>query len=624
MSVSLEEMSLEEGDAVPAEKTFDAENEGPEPGSSSRAVELSAVKLIAGGDLQKADEILRGVKNEYYGAAVHFAVVNILRLILSGDKKMLEPTLERLTEAETMCSKASKEAESKFTQASEKGKGKGKGVMRMISFRSLFAHPWAENTISGDWDAEQIEALVEWRRVVGMHAFVYLFRAVALFGKRSNISGAFALRSAWLLARHAPNSPIENDEPQFAQMVKGVFLLMLSNLPPFLQKVFSVIGFQSDREAGLELLKNAKASREYEPSTFGTIVFALHHLMLSQQEYNSDIREHMNQAQAIMEEELRIEPKSVLAKLVFSHIVRRQGQLKLAMDLLDEITPKVIGEVTAFDDLDCHAYRMEFDRAMLHFVNFNFDEAIKLLDPLVVEESSFGAKVLATAVVISCLALKDEQDTERIEKLTDEMHSGSDQGRMDQSILLKQKALKARNHKDLLGFEILYIFGHMKCYSPVLGVDPENNKKWLQERRAELLQLSEETEIVEPEDVNKAIKDAHHVDAEEYLAAMLICGHISGLLGELDKAGGFLAPLAESRTVYETVSQSGDSYAVPWAMYELAAIKMREGPQQDWKKAKALLEKADKLAKSQKVQFSFSHMLSFKCQGGIRECKKHL
>mmetsp|Transcript_8764 Transcript_8764/g.15344 ORF Transcript_8764/g.15344 Transcript_8764/m.15344 type:complete len:624 (+) Transcript_8764:141-2012(+) len=595
--------------------------------SSGRWADLEAqgAVYLSAGELSKAEELWEKSKahKAHYGCASRYAMANIMRLMLAGDRNLADACLDRVSKAEDLCSAASDAAQKKFSSLTSSGRSSIFSMLRTSSY----SHPWSSNTTGNSYKAfseEARSALAEWRRIVGMQALMYLFQAIALFMKHSQLKGALALRSSWLLARNAPQDPVDGDPAQFAQLVRGVFLLMLSNLPPFMQKVFSLIGFESDKEAGLAQLTLVCKSSEYEPSTLGTIILSLHHLMLSQQEYNDDIKEHMEQAHSAISKELARDPQSILARLVASHILRRRGELTTAMQILDDIGPKATKEVDALGRSDIHAYRMQYDRATLHMVGFEFNTTIELLEPLAAPESTFGAKVLATALLSACYAMKSEPDNERAAHLIKVMGDEPDLGRMDQSILLKQAALMRRTHKQLLGYEILYIFGHLKCYSPVLGKDREANLKWLNARKAEVLKIAQETGLEAPRDLLNVPKDANPVALEELAACTLVAAHISALCGDLATAEADLEALTQPKDADAALMAAlavNDMYAPPWAMYEMAAIKMR---QKKFEEAKELFERSARLANNRKRPFSFSHMLSYKCAGGLRECKKRL
>ncbi|GBG27046.1 Hypothetical Protein FCC1311_032692 [Hondaea fermentalgiana] len=593
--------------------------------AETNAVEQRAARHLSAGELSKADEVLEasGKTKSHYGCAARYAMANVLRQILAGDRNLSDACLDRLNIAEELCSAAASEAQRRFSDAA----APPKSLSFLPGRGSPFSHPWSSSTSGKNFAKFSPVArreLAEWRRATGMQALMLLFRAVVLFSKHAQIKGALTLRSTWLLVRSAPQKPVEGDPAQFAQLVRGVFLLMLSNLPPFLQKVFSLIGFESDKEAGLEQLAQALQSQEFEPSTLGTIVLALHHLLLSQQEYNDDVRQHMATAHQTISEELSRDPQSVLSKLVASHILRRRGELEAAMSLLDDIAPLVMSEIAALGRPDIHAYRIQYDRATLHMVCFRFDTSIELLEPLASPESSFGAKVLATAMLSSCYAMKADPDFSRALELVNAMGQDVDLGRMDRSIMLKQTTLQRRAHRQLLGFELLYIFGHLKCYSPVVGKDREANLAWLAARRAEILAIARDTGLEAPRDLLRVPPGANPIALEELAACTLIIGHISALSGDLSAAEAGLDALARPKDADEALIAAlaaSDAYAPPWAMYELAAVKMR---QKDYLTAKNLLERSQKLAKSSKRPFSFNHMLAFKCAGGLRECKKHL
>jgi hypothetical protein len=373
--------------------------------------------------------------------------------------------------------------------------------------------------------------------------------------------------------------------------------------------------------------------------------------------------------------------------------VRRQGRIEEAVALVDAITPRVERELAAYDAAlvargeppsRARAFRMEFDRAMLHFTNLDFTAAIVVLGPLVAETSTFGARVLATALQSACYAMRQPPDLAKCTELIKHMGEGQELGRMDQSILIKRRTLMDRNSKALLGYELLYVFGHLKCFAPLLTSDRAGNLEWLAQRRAEVDAIARATglsletvlpRLTEDSEKRKAGKGAARpqaliktqasnppaqaaaqaqalagdaaenqgaadgpdeaaepcdndialvVSAEELTCCVLIASNISALMGDLERAElqlEKLSSMCSEQGLLRTLLRSRDPYVIAWAEYELAAVKMRR---QQFGTAKTLLERAKKRAQNTRAAFSFQHMLDFKCSGAIKECQRQL
>mmetsp|Transcript_36520 Transcript_36520/g.58880 ORF Transcript_36520/g.58880 Transcript_36520/m.58880 type:complete len:574 (+) Transcript_36520:114-1835(+) len=573
---------------------------------------MEIVDLIARGELKRADDLL--LNESGYLARCRRAIVGVLRLVYSGDRNLADESIERLDGAIDECSKAEPGLKSEYTSLSEKRRS----FFQVISLQAKFSHPWCDGT-----ESNAGEVLGTWRDVVGMQSLMYLLKGFAQFGKHAYVKGALSLRSGWLLCRHVGNTPVEGCGDHTARMVKGIYLFALSNMPPFLQTVFKVIGFESDRELGLEMLRScSEEGVEYEARTFSTIFVALHHLLMSQQEYKQDIKEHMNKAEDVIESELARDPESMLARLVKSHVIRRQGQTEHAMVIIDSITPQIVSEIEAIGRDDVHAYRIMYDRAVLHFVTSSYDQAINLLEPLVNDESTFGAKVLATGVASACYALNDPPDHMRSVELIEKMGDSGTLGQMDRSILLKKTTVLERESKHLLGYELLYIFGHFKCYSPVFaeGDQRELCLNVLSSKLVEIQKIGAVLGDVESFDASTLVDEEVQVQLEEKIACLLLSGGILALMGDLEPAKKSLDDLLflyANHEIKHFLRKQKDPYAPPWAMYELAAVHLRKGEKE---LAKKLLQKAQSLCQNTKNPFSFSHMLNYKCAGALREC----
>jgi len=535
---------------------------------------------------------------------------------LSGDRKLADESLKRLNAAEALLAKGVDRSAARFTQLVNGHRS----FLKVISFQSAFSHPWCtdvEALRQGGLSAEAAEALGAWRHVTGLHSFVHLLRGVVLFGNHTFMKGAMALRSSWLACRHA-----SDDAGDTAAMMRGVFMVLLSNMPPYMQTIFRVIGFESDRDRGLVVLGHCTSSPAHEAKTYSVIVLALHHLMLSQQEYNKDVLRHMDNAEKLITQLIEAD-NSIVGRLVKSHIVRRRGRIEEAVLLIDPIAAQIKQELVVYGRTDVQPYRFDFDRAMLHFVKMDYGPAAALLEPLHAENSSFNAKVLATAVSAACHAMKPEPDAERSAALLKTMGEEDDLGRMDQAIVLKKPTLMARTEPRLLGYEIFYIFGHLKCYSPTLSTSRDESINWLQARLAELDAIAAATQfnISTVATAVAGVTDPAVVaePVEQLIAATLIAASICALKDDLDRAEQDLAQLIEacSTKPVQLALADKDPYAKPWAMYELAAVHIRRGK---YLAAKSLLQTVEKRAKSAKNPFSFSHMLAYKCAGAIKVC----
>mmetsp|Transcript_2110 Transcript_2110/g.4024 ORF Transcript_2110/g.4024 Transcript_2110/m.4024 type:complete len:695 (-) Transcript_2110:123-2207(-) len=577
---------------------------------------------ISKGDFVQAESLLgKGSKELSADALAQLGTIQFLRFVLSGDKKLAKEGVKRLSTAASSLSKAAALHASEYASKTQSKRS----VFQVLSFQSNFSHPWSDEIPKSKFASQEDEEqagveLAEWRRLYGLSAVMQLFEAILLFNKHAYVKGVLSLRNAWLVCKHVQEGYIDNAS-HHAQLVKGVFMVMLSNIPPFMQTVFKTIGFESNKEQGLEMLEHCMKSPEFEPRTLGTTVIALHHLMLSQQEYNEGIREHMNQAQSLMDT-LEAKDDSIIAKFVKSHIVRRQGKIEEAVALVEHITPLVLQDIAKLEPEGMNAYRLEFDRATLHFVCLRFDEAIACLESLTDEKSTFGAKIMATCIMAACYAMKGNQAKSR-ELLKVSKPEGS-VGKMDESMLHKCETLVKRKSQELWTYEYLYVFGHLKCYAPALTSTRANNAEWLASRKREIEAIRNKTKFKSIEDLQafRGSSDESMLDDfEEACACVLLSSNISALVGDLETAERELEALVKicSGPVFNQVFKQRDGYVGPWSMYELAAVKLRTGKPAE---ATTHLNRAIKRTKSNKNPFSFSHMLAFKCAGALKESSR--
>jgi hypothetical protein len=282
--------------------------------------------------------------------------------------------------------------------------------------------------------------------------------------------------------------------------------------------------------------------------------------------------------------------------------------------------------------------------------------------------------------------MRQPPDLPKCTELLRRMGEGQELGRMDQSILVKRRTLLDRNSKALLGYELLYVFGNLKCFSPVLTSDRAGNVEWLAQRRAEvdaiaratgltldtvLQRLAEDSEsrkagkgagkgAAKPQSPAKAQAAQAHaqaqaralpddaaeedcaedeaddaaepcendvalvVSAEELTSCVLIASNISALMGDLARAEQDLEKLSTICSEQGLLRTALRSRDPFCIAWAEYELAAVKMRKQQFGEAKTLLERAKKRAQNTRASFSFNHMLDFKCSGAIKECQRQI
>ena len=594
---------------------------------------------ICAGQWAEAEALLQG-RSDSRERAFQLVAIDVLRLTLTGDHSLIPGCNKRCSRLQDIAAKDAAEAHKALNAEAEDPRS----LLQRVTLQSKFSHPWCEasaRVAALDDNSAAKQKLKEWRDSVGLLSFAELVKGALIFLDRplslvKVTKAVLAIRTSWNHCRRAQGRGRDGDgdgsegggggnseagrrcerEDAAAVLVEGIFLLMLTKIPTHFRTVLKGIGFQADAEKALVLLDSVKKSDRVVCKMFAGTLRVLHFLLKSQQEYDSENVKCMAMATSEVESIVKEHPTWVLPLWLKSHVYRRQGRIKEAITLLNKAA-EIVKDQTTKEGPMFSSYRLEFDHGFLLFTIREFQKSSSMIKPLVEPGSLFGAKVLAITVLASSCAFDTDTDDngrkQRSIAQLDELSTTEPTrwGNIDKSIMKKYPTLQARNNKQLLYYEILYLFGHMKAYNPEMASKKEVAVAWLDEKLKALEKISSQLPIGTDALATLELTEENRAQVEERCTTLLLLGAVLGIKSSHVKAQELLQKLVDSCEKNEKIAEAcEDSYFVGYAYYELGSICLKR---KDLPSAKKYLHDASKLAKHGRS--SFEHMLQYKCTG---------
>jgi len=586
-----------------------------------------ALKQLWAGNLHACEPVFLANAKQSPLAAVRYAEACFLRFWLTGDRALTDEVIKRFNDAAEACLKASEPLVLSLSPALD-SLASTQPLTRRLSLKMGKAMPAlasvgvASTPNPGELRPSSLEfkqdkaVLEDWKRLQGLAALCYMLVGATHILAHGYLKGSMSLRKAWQLAQKAcANIEASSDTPSALGLVIGCFQLALTQVPPwiahFLRAVGTPVTFKSSQ--GKDTLQALLATSDPagETHNYARLALAAFYLLASQQEYNPSRSLQLRKADEIVSEVLQRSPDWVLFRWMRSHIVRRMGRPNDAAQIVTSLASVLASPSSS------PPHRLEFDHACLLFVQRQWTAAETKLKPLVAPECAFTAKGLAFASLSACAAMRSDIGTavdylEAMGKLDQKQQLS----KADSAWMWKLNALLHRPHKRLLMYEICYLFGYFKWFDADIAGTLKTGggaaaSDWLDKCAADLTMMHEEAlvTVVYPE--FPVIKEEA---AEELMALALVCGHVCAMRGQLDKAEWYFKSIMDNKDTRSARDGTReDPYHVAFAHYELGSLDVRRG---SLMAARASLVKALKLCR--KRDFSFHHMLAFKCTGALR------
>lgn len=163
-------------------------------------------------------------------------------------------------------------------------------------------------------------------------------------------------------------------------------------------------------------------------------------------------------ATEVFAEQLRRQPDNAMAAWGTSHVVRRQGQFAEAREHLSRVLEQAqAGGADAGLGGGACAYRIRHDYAQLLLINWELEDALKWLEPLLPESSRFTARCMALSWAAAAESTLGNEDRARAHYQV-VMETGRT-GRMDMVLARKAVVASGRTCRRIALFEMIYFTG---------------------------------------------------------------------------------------------------------------------------------------------------------------------
>ncbi|EFC49286.1 predicted protein [Naegleria gruberi] len=306
---------------------------------------------------------------------------------------------------------------------------------------------------------------------------LHLMRGVVQFSSGSYFKGFYNLRKSYLKFKHVYNivEPLKSYEKSSNEFIHsdvlhnvyfgmGIFNFMLSILPPMLTSILSMIGFDADRDHGLELMK---FDHEYGGRQFGVASFMLSMNYLFIPRALEDRETKLAIAGGLLEKSEKIFPRSGGFKMMKSHYERKKGDISNAITSLSEAITICEESMGFMPNILVH------ELSWCYFLTEDFEKASHYLNILVSSEKDFDTKGISAMLLAACkLRLGDIEGTNKlIDSFGKYVSKGS---RIDKFAAEKVevfKYLKTEKEKHLMMFMSVFHFLYVKRDLANLQID---------------------------------------------------------------------------------------------------------------------------------------------------------
>ncbi|KAF0981326.1 hypothetical protein FDP41_012586 [Naegleria fowleri] len=293
----------------------------------------------------------------------------------------------------------------------------------------------------------------------------HLLRGLLQFMGGSYLKGFYNLRKSYLKYKevyHQAES-LKNESKQSNKFVHsdvlfgsyfgmGMFNFILSVLPPTLAKILSVLGFDADRELGLDLMTQCS---QYGGLHCGHASFMLCINYLFVPRAFNGRQQNLTKVKPILDMVTRAYPNSVYFKFVISHYDLKAGNLEGCLNNIRQC-------VNGIQQGTCYTpYNYLTELGIGLMLSLKFEEAEQMLSDIVEkQEHMFDSKANCALFLVVCRIFKGDlkRANELISKLSD--HVSKSSKLLSENIELL-KYVKSDDEKQLVMvssfFQLLYL-----------------------------------------------------------------------------------------------------------------------------------------------------------------------
>ncbi|KAG2379166.1 hypothetical protein C9374_007804 [Naegleria lovaniensis] len=301
-----------------------------------------------------------------------------------------------------------------------------------------------------------------------LDAETHMMRGIIQFYSGSYLKGFYNLRRSYLRFKEVYNiveqfkdetthSPkfIHSDVIHNAYFGIGIFNFMLSILPPTLTQILSLIGFDADRDHGLNLLRKV---HEYggRQCAFASFMLAMNYLFIPRA--LEDREKKLLEGGLILDRSNKVFTKSGLFKFMTSHYERKRGNISSAVENLKDaidICQKSMGIAPNI---------LRHELSWCYLLTLNFQDASVVLEEILNTDKEFDTKGISAMMLAVCrIKTGDKEGTNSI--INNFSKYISKTGRLDKYALEKSEILKhlpTENERHLMMFISVFQFLYLK------------------------------------------------------------------------------------------------------------------------------------------------------------------
>ncbi|KAL9646941.1 hypothetical protein ABK040_013800 [Willaertia magna] len=425
---------------------------------------MKASHLMQNGEWEKVKALVKPIMEQHPRIQMVHTSLNIFASSISGETSIREKALEEISETENVYKKIKKSEIPKLINVikdlnqqiknegneyylSEERKDKNFVELEELNQEQL------NKNFTLDFDL--------------LDAELHLWRGILQFHAGSYIKGFYNMRKSYVQYKEIyqvilqnvneskeSNNFIHSDLIHNVEYGIGVFNFMLGILPPALTKILSLVGFDSNRDEGLVLLRKVF---NYGGRNKSNACFMLCLNYLFTPRALVDKEKNLNEVQPIIESILKIYPTSSLLLFMSSHYERKRGNIEKSIkDLVESVN-------TCKNSIGIKPFNYLFDLAINYILLFDWDNASKILIELVNSKEEFDTRGVSAMMLSVCYAkLNDNDNALNIINSLDKYVSKN--SRIDKFAIEKidlLKHIKTNDEKQLImllsTFQLLYL-----------------------------------------------------------------------------------------------------------------------------------------------------------------------
>ncbi|KYQ93255.1 hypothetical protein DLAC_05909 [Tieghemostelium lacteum] len=382
---------------------------------------LDAIDLIWNNKFDAAELILISKSNKIPRYCLHYAESAFLRSFITANENDTEAAMKRLKETRELAENTIKILEANKTPPN----------FETITTKEQFKNHLLDSKIVLADASYMISVL----QITRDHKF----------------KGCLNLRKSWKIFEEAlkqvkDDKNIHYDEGllECLHFGAGFFFFAISIIPQKFLKIVEFVGFKADRDLGLNYIKECSQKGGIR-APFATMVILFNNLLLPRGLYNPV--HQLKEAEELIVTNLQKYPNGSLFQVMASHCYRKQCKIDLGLECM-------LKAISNCQQLSRAPLIYKYELANCYCMLLNWDEAIKIFEELVAEES-FQIRALCALQLASCYVQvgKKKEAMEMFSKIKIYSKKASS---ID-PIIQRQSMRYLNGSSDFSAFEIMYI-----------------------------------------------------------------------------------------------------------------------------------------------------------------------